>query len=320
MSFTVNCIFKELRIDYLSVLLVIGLLSSCDDIIEKDISDERVSIIAPADSLRTEESSQFFIWNEIDGASEYQLQIVSPSFKQVRRFELDTTINDYRYEYSFTPGVYQWRVRAKNGSYETPYATRTIIIDSSLNLSNTTVFLTSPPDNSVMREGPGEFRWSEVYNANYYVFRLVEGNNFDGGVRVVQDEEVNTLQFNYSDSLPEGDYTWGVSAENQISKSAFSTRTFTIDRTPPTVPQLTSPNDGDIVNPNVTLTWNSNSEYDSLIIGSDGQLNQVLQKVYSDSNSYSDSLSNGTYYWTVKSFDNAGNVSQANEIREFMVQ
>jgi len=106
------------------VLLFIG----CDDIFEADLSGEVVVIIAPKDELQTEIQSNTFWWDTVEGAEGYNLQIVSPSFDDILRLELDTSIAINQFLYTLEPGDYQWRVCAFNYTSETAYLMHTLTI------------------------------------------------------------------------------------------------------------------------------------------------------------------------------------------------
>ena len=52
----------------------------CSDFIVKDITDETVKILAPPDSFHSNSPEITLWWEEVDGAEDYNLQIVSQSF------------------------------------------------------------------------------------------------------------------------------------------------------------------------------------------------------------------------------------------------
>src|SRR6185369_6148207 len=93
-------------------LLLISFFLSCDDFIEKDISKKNVMILSPPDGYVTNSLTQTFWWQEIDGAEQYNLQVVRPNFSSVQQLVLDTTTSGNKFNYSFLPGIYQWRIRA----------------------------------------------------------------------------------------------------------------------------------------------------------------------------------------------------------------
>lgn len=114
-----------------NLLIICAILApACDDIFEKDISDEKVELLAPSDNVSTGELKNIFWWETMDGALWYELQVVTPRFSNIISLKLDTTIEVNHFQISLQPGVYQWRVRALNGSSSTQFTTNTLTITS----------------------------------------------------------------------------------------------------------------------------------------------------------------------------------------------
>jgi len=109
-------------------LLVLGVFASCDDLIEKDLEDKKLDIISPADSIETELTNITFLWEDMEGADSYELQIATPSFENALTVILDTTLTDNTFSYEFTPGEYQWRIKAENSVSFTEYLYRKLTI------------------------------------------------------------------------------------------------------------------------------------------------------------------------------------------------
>jgi hypothetical protein len=108
--------------------LSLAFLASCIDIFENDLSNSKVELLAPADEIITTELSNIFWWNYMEGALWYELQVVTPQFSNVTSLKLDTTIENNNFQFSLQPGVYQWRVRAFNGSSSTDFSTNSLTI------------------------------------------------------------------------------------------------------------------------------------------------------------------------------------------------
>jgi hypothetical protein len=106
---------KKFLLQLIGTLIIVFCLS-CIDIFETDLTDSKVELLAPADSLKTIEQSQKFWWNYLTGALWYELQVVSPDFSNISGVKLDTVIEINNFQLSLQPGVYHWRVRAINGS------------------------------------------------------------------------------------------------------------------------------------------------------------------------------------------------------------
>ncbi|HEX8656637.1 MAG TPA: hypothetical protein VF690_03850, partial [Hymenobacter sp.] len=105
----------------LAAMVCIGLaVASCDDIIEPNISDKRVTLLAPADSAQSVAVVQTFRWEAVNGARQYQIRIGSPSLAAPSTFFLDSLTTQPSFTLSLSPGRYQWQVQAVNAGYSTP--------------------------------------------------------------------------------------------------------------------------------------------------------------------------------------------------------
>lgn len=103
---------------------------SCSDIFVTDISDKKMTIISPTDSMHSQNSTQIFWWEPVPDADAYSVQIVSPFFSSVEKIMYDTTLTTNKIELDFTPGAYEWRICAFNSASITPYNYQSFQIDS----------------------------------------------------------------------------------------------------------------------------------------------------------------------------------------------
>jgi len=117
-------------------LLFLVLMTGCEDVFEKNISSEQVILLTPPDSLVSTIVLQNFWWKEVPDADFYKLQIASPSFIHIRQLIADTTLYGNKFNCSLLPGTYEWRVKAANFGYETPFTINRLIIDSTSDISH----------------------------------------------------------------------------------------------------------------------------------------------------------------------------------------
>lgn len=303
------------KIYYIIVFISMAFIA-CEDIFEKNIEDETVVIVSPQDNYQTESVTHTFWWEEVDGALKYHLQIVSPSFDNVQYLVLDTNLTKTMFQQTLSPGDFQWRVKAYNGSSETEYTTYTIRIDSTADLSSQQIVLISPSNNTATNVPEQTFSWYEIYNADDYRFEI-HSTDWDGELAYNPEIiEGNTLSM----SLSDGFYVWGVQAQNSISASAFTTRSIIIDTEVPNQPTLITPAYNTTFSDSlIAFEWergaNSGSSIkDSLYIASDSLFNNIEIAVYISDTIYSwTATQTGTYYWKVRSFDLAGNISVYSE-------
>jgi len=134
-------------------------LWACSDIVSEDLDDEAVFVEAPANGVTSSEYTQTFIWREVDGAERYQLRIVKPNFTQIQQIVVDTHVTGLTFVYNFTPGEFEWGIRAKNNTSETDWFIRKITIDSSANLTGSTIILSAPANDAALNDSVLTFTW-----------------------------------------------------------------------------------------------------------------------------------------------------------------
>ena len=296
---------------------------SCDDLIVEDIENERIMLLAPSNNLTTSRLSHTFWWDILDGAENYNMQLVEGSFGSVTQFILDTNLANNKFDYTLYPGSFQWRVKGLNNGGETYYTTFNLTIDSSLNISNQQLILSAPTDNFITNNDYVTFSWNSLLNADDYLIEVHE-NTWSGNL--VHGPQVTT-NLSYSTTLPEGTHVWGVQARNSSSNSstAFSTRTVTIDTTSPNIVTLNTPLDNaTLSNTFHSYTWTQGSNSGTAIseviyFYSDAGATNLVKSANAVGSSHSDSLGLGTFYWRVQSTDAAGNIGSMSVIRQFTI-
>ena len=87
----------------------------------KDLSEETVVLLAPKEQTELSTGTVVFSWETVEDATHYQLQVASPNFESARQGVIDTLVSSRNFSFDLTPEVYQWRLRALNSAYETPY-------------------------------------------------------------------------------------------------------------------------------------------------------------------------------------------------------
>lgn len=107
------------------------ILAGCG-ILEEDLSDTTVRIVAPADKVMLSAGPVSFRWQQVHGAAGYEFRVVSPSFDRAGRVVADTVIRvdslgrGYGCTLSLDEGDYQWSVAAFNGGYVGPAEIRSL--------------------------------------------------------------------------------------------------------------------------------------------------------------------------------------------------
>ena len=291
---------------------------SCDEILlETDISEENVLLIAPVDDAQFYSTGITFTWEAVDNVTQYHIQIARPDFVSPLQIVTDNVVEANTYTTQLTPGNYEWRVQAINSGYETAYSTRSFTVVSNEDFQNNSVTLTLPNNNTITNTVNQNLVWQPVIGATDYEVQVVDAL----GTTVISQQSVSGTSLNYT--FPEGNHQWKVRATNGEQYTLFASRSILVDITAPNTPQLTVPaNLYNSSDNDVTFQWNRVSiagsvEKDSIYIYTNSQLSILKYKNEESSPYNTSSLDDGTYYWFVKSFDAAGNTSQQSSVFSF---
>ncbi|SHL98564.1 hypothetical protein [Mucilaginibacter sp. OK098] len=317
----------RLKLYPLSALLMIGIafLASCDAIIEPSISKKQVILEAPADQYQSSSYSINFWWDEVEHALSYRLQVVSQSFASPGGLVLDTVVTKNRFSFTLDPGKYQWRVLAQNGSSQTAFANpRDLEVEAS-SIKLQTVQLNSPANNLITNQSVQTFQWGSLFGATKYRFEI-DTNNFSNESTILSNQIIPGQQLNYTFPKDQS-YQWRVRAENDTAQSRWSAiNSIIYDHTPPAVPALVSPTNGQTVSLPVTLQWGAVTtavRYKLYVFKSDStSLYNTSFPLSVTTTSYSFNLGSpgDKIYWKVSALDAAGNEGQASELRSFVLQ
>ena len=111
------------------MILFVIVLISCEEIInEENLENDQVTIIAPVNNSQLTAGVIFFDWQPVEGARSYTIQITQPNFNQAEQLLLQQTDSITNTSLNITAGTYQWRVRAENDAFTSPYTTQTFTV------------------------------------------------------------------------------------------------------------------------------------------------------------------------------------------------
>ena len=108
----------------LTIFFLMLLAAGCE-LLEEDISDRKVPVIAPADRVSTAAGTVDFRWTAVEYAAGYEFTVVSPSFSAAGRVVADTVIyadtlvRRFGCRLTLAEGEYEWSVAGFNGGYRT---------------------------------------------------------------------------------------------------------------------------------------------------------------------------------------------------------
>ena len=309
---------------YIIVLTFLFSIFACSDIVEEDITKRSIQVLSPIDNYNAESTTVNFLWNYVEGADEYQVEIVRGGFNNVLSFAVDTFLDINQFTYNFNPGEYQWSIRAVNSEYSTEYFTRSFRVDSISNISQSSVLLSFPEQDEFYGDSSLTLSWQSVFSATSYIVLVKNANN---GNFVVMDTTTTNF-YTTGNVLTNAPHEWQVKALNDQSETPFSTSTFTVDLIQPGTPALLKPNNqlSPAIDRAVEFSWRSgldtNWDFDSIYIYETTVSSSplIVEKMVGTTFTDSSFTTGGVYKWRVKSFDKANNSSQFSAEGEFSIQ
>ena len=298
--------------------MLLLLVFSCEEILlEDDITDETVNLVAPVDDAEFYSTGITFTWGPIANGTQYRIQIARPNFTAPLQIITDNVVDTTSFTTQLNVGDYEWRIKAVNSGYETAYSTRSLKVLSNEDFQNNSVTLSLPANNTITDVASQNLVWQPVIGATGYHIQIVNTQSNTS----VSEQDTNGTTVTYL--FPEGNYQWKVRAGNGDQNTLYSSRTILVDLTAPNTPQLTLPaNLNNTSNNDVTFQWNrvaiaGSAEKDSIYIYNNNTLTDLEYKNEQTSPYNTATLGDGTYFWFVKAFDAAGNISQQSSVFSF---
>ncbi|QYJ68270.1 hypothetical protein [Flavobacterium litorale] len=313
---------KKIVLYVLPLLLIL----SCEEIVlEDDISDKTVVLLAPANNAQFFSTGITFTWDAVEYVEEYRIQIARPNFNNPLQIVTDAVINTTSFTTQLAIGEYEWRVQGVNSSYETPFTTRSLTVVSNEDFQSNTVVLTSPTDNLITNTTTQNLVWQPILGTvNYDVQIFNTSSN-----ALVEEQEVTITTFSYA--FPDGNYQWRVRASNGDQNTLYSSRNLLVDTTEPNKPILNTPASSTEIpdNEDITFTWTRTTIEGSIetdviyIYNNSGLTGSPIHESEEESPYEYDAsalISGNTYYWYVQSFDEAGNEGLQSDTYQFTIQ
>lgn len=208
--------------------------AACGVFVEIDISNEEILLVSPGEGTTVEGPEVTFSWEEVEGATGYEVRVVRPTFEAISELELDTVVGEIlTLTTSLERGDYQWSARGVNGEYETEIVVRNFSVtqaqlDTLVRLRDKTIVVISPNDNSTVTESNNIlFKWEEVDGAKEYVYRIYRDLNSDS--LIASADDFRGTEFTRTIEQGNGDYRWEVRAKNDIDSTDVFVFKFKID-------------------------------------------------------------------------------------------
>lgn len=308
---------NKISLKYFSLFFLLSLISCEEILMVNDITKKEVSLTAPTNNAILSTSGVTFSWEAVEDADKYQLQIAIPNFEAARQIILDTVVSKISYTQQLNIGKYEWRIRAINSAYETVYTKRSFEILNNDDFQNNTVVLLTPGNNLITKTALQKLSWDTIIGAVNYQIQVLDENN-----TLVKDQTSETTILNFT--FDEGKYTWKVRASNGTEQTLYTSRSITVDTKVPNTPTLSSPlNASTTTNKSINFQWSrtlvpGSAERDSIYVYTESALTNLNFKDRGTS-PYNKTMTAGTYYWFVKSFDEAGNQSTRSTVFNFTI-
>jgi len=307
------------------VLLVIVFAIGCAKWVSVDISDDSIVLVSPTENQVDSLQKKTFVWEELEGAKKYRLQIASPDFSNISYYALDSLVLGTSFSTSLIPNAYEWRVRGENDDFNSVWSKRKLTISTTSSLSNQEITGVSPLSGLNTNIMEQTFTWNELVSAeNYHISIVDDSGKLEADVKVEKEEYTHTFS---KESL----FTIEIQALNDVSGSITSSISIRIDTTAPSDITLSSPADTlDSDSFPHTFTWsvkstNKGSEItDTLFIASDSLLTkEILKKSLVSVTSLTlDTIEAlpGKLYWKINRGDAAGNSNTSIKSKGFWIK
>ena len=239
-----------------TLLVGLALLFSCEEILTvPNIENEEVQLLSPtADSNLTIPLVKYS-WEKVENASNYRLQVFMPSIENATQVLLDTLILNESFIDSIEKnGQYQWRVRAENSGYNSPYSDARFSVTLP-SLMNKSISLLSPTNMATLNDPSILFSWESVKEAQNYRFQLASPN-FTESQQFIHDTLLLSSQLRVNLNSV-GPYEWRVRAENEEESSTYGLNSFSLVNPLSSLSiSLSSPINAAVLNdPNVVFNW-----------------------------------------------------------------
>ncbi|MFA7626199.1 MAG: GEVED domain-containing protein, partial [Candidatus Kapaibacterium sp.] len=243
------------------------------------------------------------IWNQVQDADNYQIQISTVSdFSSLVKEQTQTAssynLSNITLQYSTK---YYWRVRAKSGSDNGPWSSIRNFTTEPIPL--TAPVLINPSDNAINIALNSSLTWNLVQDADNYQIQISLVSDFS---TLIKEQIQSALSYDLTNVTLQYStkYFWRVRAKRSSENGPWSsTRNFTSEPIPLSAPVLTGPSDNSSNIPfNENLTWNSVQGADSyrVQISENSNFSTLTKEHVTNNLTYS--LSNVSLQYSTKYF------------------
>ena len=177
--------------------------------------------------------------------------------------------------------------------------------------------MSSPTNSFITNTTTQNLSWQSIIGATSYQVQISDINNV-----IINDQNLTVTNVSYA--FPDGSYNWRVRAMNGTNQTLYTSRSILVDATKPNTAILSNPANGSVTTTtSVSFQWNriaipGSVERDEISIYTNSALTN-LQFTGIQTSPFTTTLPVGTYYWVVKSYDIAGNISNPGTVFNFTI-
>ncbi|MCX7785432.1 MAG: choice-of-anchor J domain-containing protein [candidate division WOR-3 bacterium] len=310
-----------------------------------------ITLQFPSNGLITNDNTPYFNWSDVDSAVSYRIQVSNNLEFLNCLIDTLTSVSEWQVpnNHPLPDTIYYWRVRVERPLPADPWSeSRTLIIDTQ---SPSSPILVLPPNLSISNNQQPRFVWRRVSDAVLYNLVVNREESDEKSKTILKPEsliadlnyktEESTLKSKINEKFIEvintnltdttylhnvnlfgGNYLWKVRCKDVAGNWSDFTNEwrFTIDITPPAIPNLIAPADGDtFFTPVQNFVWHSAGEAGAVYnfvagLPNSGTVNRILTDTF-----ISTEFTTGIYNWKVRVRDSVGNWSEFSPVRTFYV-
>lgn len=181
----------------------------------QNLSSQSVIIISPTNNIYVNKLTQSFSWLQVQNATEYLFRITTTSDLSIGNPQ---TVSSTSIAFTFPlEGTYKWKVAALNSQSTSPYAERTITVDTTKPAAPSITFL---PVNDTTRLKPVPLSWnSPETNATYHLI-IASDSTFN---TIVKDTSLAAFVYNFTFAIQNQNYYWKVRATDAATNNGSYT-------------------------------------------------------------------------------------------------
>lgn len=283
-------------------------------------SFDLVVMRSPVNESWTTDISPSFLWNKLSGVVAYEIEVATnPNFALANLVVkwADPKATGYTVPKSdvLPYGIYYWRVNIDRGTGSFEQSPLYWVLTISPKPPVAPKLLT-PTSKAIINDNTPLFTWESVLDAESYEIQISSSSKF---AFITQASVEHDLNFNAT-SLVDGKYYWRVRSTNELGISGAWSKTweFSVDIVPLDAPTLKSPTNLSSTNdttPSFQWLTDKDAKRYEMQLATISPPNWLVYDA--NKTSYvplSGLLRNRWYYWRVRAFDAAGNVSGWSDI------